>query len=167
MTRLQGTIVAGVWQGCDCDGPLDFGPSEAKEQNPRESSDREYKTESVSMNQATEFSRPLLSFHDRVQEKIEMWRMTNKIPWNSNLDPASNLRPCKGTVMLVTWRWWQFPKFNLGDILWMLVTKMANTVTNSSKLSSTHYVSNIGQQHRCYHLIYCLPRNIIDRTISI
>ena len=75
MTRLQGTIVAGTWQGCDSDGP-----SEAKEQNPKESSDLEYKTDSVSMNHATEFPRPLSSFHDRVHEKIEMRRIINKIP---------------------------------------------------------------------------------------
>ena len=90
MTRLQGTKVAGTWQGCDSDGPFDFGPSEAKEQNPRESSDLEYKTESVSMNHATEFPRPLSSFHDRVHEKIDIWRITNKIPSNVKLRPSFN-----------------------------------------------------------------------------
>ena len=80
--------MAGTWQGCDSDGPFDFGPSEAKEQNPRESSDLEYKTESVSMNHATEFPRPLSSFHDRVHEKIDIWRITNKIPSKVKLRPS-------------------------------------------------------------------------------
>ena len=82
--------MAGTWQGCDSDGPFDFGPSEAKEQNPRESSDLEYKTESVSMNHATEFPRPLSSFHDRVHEKIDIWRITNKIPSKLKLRPSFN-----------------------------------------------------------------------------
>ena len=93
VTRLQGTIVAVTWQGCDSDGPLDFGPSEAKEQNPKESSDLEYKTDSVSMNHATEFPRLLSSFHDRVHEKIDMWRIINKIPSKVKLRPAIERLP--------------------------------------------------------------------------
>ena len=66
--RLQGTYVAGTLHGCESDGPADFGRSDAMEQKPIESSDLEYKTESVSMNHATEFPIPLSSFHDRVHE---------------------------------------------------------------------------------------------------
>ena len=66
--RLQGTYVTGTLHGCDSDGPADFGRSDAMEQKPIESSDLEYKTESVSMNHATEFPIPLSSFHDRVHE---------------------------------------------------------------------------------------------------
>ena len=66
--RLHGTYVTGTLHGCDSDGPADFGRSDAMEQKPIESSDLEYKTESVSMNHATEFPIPLSSFHDRVHE---------------------------------------------------------------------------------------------------
>ena len=68
MIRLQGTEVPGTSQGCDSDGPADFGRSDAKEQNPIESSDLEYRTDSLSINHAMEFLRPFSSFHDRVQE---------------------------------------------------------------------------------------------------
>ena len=55
--------------------------------------------------------------------------------------------------------WWQ--NLDLGAIFWILVsdadtkrkwtivTKMAKTVTNILKLSSTHFVSNIRLQNRC------------------
>ena len=55
--------------------------------------------------------------------------------------------------------WWQ--NFDIGNIYWrwlpvayvkrlrMLVTKTVKTVTNISKLSPIHFVSNIRHKHRC------------------
>ena len=50
----------------------------------------------------------------------------------------------------------------------MLVTKTAKTVTNISKLSPTHFVSNIRRQHRCSQfwpwIISACVRDIINLT---
>ena len=49
----------------------------------------------------------------------------------------------------------------------MLVTKTAKTVTNISKLSSTHFVSNIRHQYRCsrcylFSLKPCLEQSLVS-----
>ena len=41
---------------------------------------------------------------------------------------------------------------DVGDTV-MLVTKIAKPVTNTLKLSPTHFVSNIRHQHRCYRFV--------------
>ena len=97
------------------------------------------------------------------------------IVWNAKIKvirppklhrPKYRLHRCRwqvdvGDFMLATifGCWWQ--NFDIGDIFWMLVlddnvkiktmlgTKTAITVTNISKLSLTHFVSHIRQQHRC------------------
>ena len=43
----------------------------------------------------------------------------------------------------------------------MLVTETAETVTNISKLSPTHFVSNISRQHRCSRSTGGLPEHTV------
>ena len=53
-------------------------------------------------------------------------------------------------MILTSWYWWLYVGdnfFGVGDSISMLVMKTAKTVTNISKLSATHFVSNIDVAH--------------------
>ena len=79
-------------------------------------------------------------------------------------------------LMLVTLCWWQY--FGVGDIFWMWVPnanekecwwpKTTKTVSNTSKMSPTHFVSNISHQHRCsqYDVIEIQSRSMSDPPLS-
>ena len=50
-------------------------------------------------------------------------------------------------LVIIVRCWWR--TFDIGDIFWLSAMKTVKILTNISKLSPTHFVSNISHQHRC------------------
>ena len=74
-----------------------------------------------------------------------------------------------GDLQLVTIKQCWRQNSDLGEIIWMLVTKIAKTVTKILKLSLTHFVYNIRHQHRCscFNKIYEFGISNLEREVEI